>query len=60
MGFSPSIYFSSIIKYEYMHIHFKKRFIIVFCLHVCLCEGVSDPLELELQTFVCCHVGARN
>jgi hypothetical protein len=31
--------------------------------HVCACggqKGISDPLELELQTTVSHHVGARN
>jgi len=31
---------------------------LVFCLCVCLCVRVWDPLELELQTVVSCHVGA--
>lgn len=32
---------------------------LVFCLHVCLCEGVRSP-ELELQTVASCHMGAGN
>jgi hypothetical protein len=32
---------------------------LVFCPHVCLCEGVGS-LELELQTIVSYHVGAEN
>ncbi|MGE9805030.1 hypothetical protein ACQP3L_31080, partial [Escherichia coli] len=35
----------------------------VFCLHVCSHrgqEGTSDPLELESQTDVSCHVNAGN
>ena len=41
------------------------------CLHTCMCTvcvpgsqrdemTVLDPLELELQTVACCHVGAMN
>ena len=36
----------------------------VCTLHVCSASGgqkrTSDPLELELQMFVSCHVGAGN
>lgn len=43
----------------------------MFCLYVCLCttcmpvacesqKRVSDPLELELQVIMSCHVGAEN
>jgi hypothetical protein len=42
--------------------HFFLNFILgalVFCLHVCLCEGVN-PMNLELQVIMSTHVGAGN
>lgn len=32
----------------------------VFRLHACLCIKLFDPLELEVQTDVSCHVSAGN
>ena len=34
-----------------MHLYFS---------YMCICVRVSDPMELELQTGVSCHVGAGN
>ena len=51
--------------HRFCFLSFKKNDLSIFILHwspafMHVCVRVSDPLELELQTVVSCHVGARN
>jgi hypothetical protein len=44
---------------------FKNNLFFLFYVHwcfayICVCERVSDPLELELQAVVNCHMDAGN